>query len=146
MPDAPRTLAERLRYLRKQRGLTQVEVAAALGCEQAMVSSWEVARTRPSAVALAAIARHFDVTLLALETGEGFVEEAARSLRDASAAANHAAHPAETLTLELPTVGAGRLMLLDQTAGRQEPVDPADAMAQLLRALKRGRQAWVVLK
>jgi hypothetical protein len=37
-------------------------------------------------------------------------------------------------------------MLLDEKAGTQTPTDAAEAMATLLRALKKGRKAWVVVR
>lgn len=142
MPTQPRTLAERLRWLRKQSGLTQVEVSQALGCEQAMISSWEVGRTRPSAVTLGALAKHYSVTLAALDSGAGFMEEVAR--RPQPEAEPEASESGTVLAL--PPVAPGQVMLLDEKAGTQTPTDAAEAMATLLRALKKGRKAWVVVR
>lgn len=142
MPAQPRTLAERLRWLRKQSGLTQVEVSQALGCEQAMISSWEVGRTRPSAVTLGALAKHYSVSLACLDTGEGFMEEATR--RPQLDAASEG--PMVETTLALPPVAPGRVMLLDERTGTQTTTDAAEAMASLLRALKKGRKAWLVMR
>lgn len=141
MPTQPRTLAERLRWLRKQSGLTQVEVSQALGCEQAMISSWEVGRTRPSAVTLGALAKHYGVSLAALDGGVGFMEEVARRPQPEATA-----EPGEGIALALPPVAPGQVMLLDEKAGTQTPTDAAEAMATLLRALKKGRKAWVVVR
>jgi len=141
MPTQPRTLAERLRWLRKQSGLTQVEVSQALGCEQAMISSWEVGRTRPSAVTLGALAKHYGVSLPSLDSGAGFMEEAARR-----PLLETAAEPGEGSALALPPVAPGQVMLLDEKAGTQTSTDAAEAMATLLRALKKGRKAWVVVR
>lgn|GEM_PF-2535976 len=142
MPVHPKTLAERLRWLRKQAGFTQVEVSLALGCEQAMVSSWEVGRTRPSAVTLGALAKQYGISLTALDTGHGFKEEAAkRPLPEAPAD-----EPSDEDTLTLPPVAPGQVMLLDERSGTQTATDAAEAMAALLRALKKGRKAWVVVR
>ncbi len=142
MPTQPRTLAERLRWLRKQSGLTQVEVSQALGCEQAMISSWEVGRTRPSAVTLGALAKHYGVSLVGLDTGHGFMEEVARRPQPESMDEDSGQYSAFTL----PPVAPGQVMLLDERTGTQTPTDAADAMATLLRALKKGRKAWLVVK
>ena len=144
MPAEPRSLAERLRWLRKQRGLTQVELSLAMGCEQAVISSWEVGRTRPTAVSLGALAKHFQVSITALDTGNGFREEAEKyeALRTGEGAA-----AAENLALQvsLPPNAAGKLMFVDTLKGNQEGADLGEVMAQLLRALKKGRKAWIVV-
>jgi transcriptional regulator with XRE-family HTH domain len=142
LPRHPRTLAERLRWLRKQAGLTQVEVSQALGCEQAMVSSWEVGRTKPSAVTLGVLAKHYGISLVALDTGHGFKEEAEQ--RPWPKAVDEAPSPEGSLAL--PPVAPGQVMLLDEKAGTQTSTDAAEAMAALLRALKKGRKAWVVVR
>ena len=142
LPKHPRTLAERLRWLRKQAGLTQVEVSQALGCEQAMVSSWEVGRTKPSAVTLGVLAKHFGISLMALETGHGFREEA--EVRPTPEAVDETSSPEGRLTL--PPVAPGQVMFLDERSGTQTSTDAAEAMAALLRALKKGRKAWVVVR
>lgn len=145
MPDEPRSLSERLRWLRKQRGLTQVEVSEALGCEQAMVSSWEVGRTRPSAIAMGALARYYQVSIAALEQGDGFSREAAeaysQSLKRAAAGRDLA-----QVQVTLPTTTPGQLLVVDASTGNGDPTDPAEGMAKLLRALKKGRQAWIVIR
>jgi transcriptional regulator with XRE-family HTH domain len=142
LPTHPRTLAERLRWLRKQSGLTQVEVSQALGCEQAMVSSWELGRTRPSAVTLGVLARQFGVSLAALDTGQGFLEEAAQRPHPETAADEASAGD----SLILPPVTPGQVMLLDERSGTSTSTDAAEAMAALLRALKKGRKAWVIVR
>ncbi len=142
MPTQPRTLAERLRWLRKQSGLTQVEVSQALGCEQAMISSWEVGRTQPSAVTLGALAKHYGVSLAALDGGVGFMDEVARRPQPEAEPEVSGSGTA----LALPPVAPGQVMLLDEKAGTQTPTDAAEAMATLLRALKKGRKAWVVVR
>lgn len=143
LPQEPRTLAERLKWLRKHRGLTQVELSSELGCEQAVVSSWEVGRTRPSATSLNAVARFFQVSLKALETGEGFLRETKR--RSARAGADDT--PVSTNhSINLPPNADGALMVLDRGTGSQDEVDTADGLALLLRALGKGRKAWIVIE
>jgi transcriptional regulator with XRE-family HTH domain len=144
-PAEPRSLEERLRWLRKQMGLTQVELARALGCEQAMVSSWEVGRTRPGAVTLGALAKHYGVSTQALGSGEGFPEEAGRSLRALRAAERTQGDPEAVLALRLDASGEP-LQLVDTVDGTRLPADAAQAIAELLKALKKGRRAWVVLQ
>ncbi len=143
LPQEPRTLAERLKWLRKQRGLTQVELSTELGCEQAVVSSWEVGRTRPSAASLNAVARHFQVSIKALETGAGFLREAARPPQTP-------VRPSEPgpkgTPFALPPNAAGALLVIDQGSGTREELDPADGLGVLLRALGRGRKAWIVIE
>lgn len=144
LPTEPQTLSERLRWLRKQKCLTQVELAEALGCEQAMVSSWEVGRTRPSSVTLGALARYYGLSALTLDSGEGFLAEAARSLH-ASQESVRQTEGKDGLTLTLES-GSGGLVFVDAATGTQISTDAAQAMAELLKALKKGRRAWVVVK
>ena len=144
LPSHPRTLAERLRWLRKESGVTQVELSQGLGCEQAMVSSWEVGRTRPGAVTLGALAKHYGISLAALDTGFGFMEEAAQRPQPEADPGAEVAADASTLTL--PPSPPGRVMLMDERTGTQTSTDAAEAMAALLRALKKGRRAWLVMK
>lgn len=54
---------EKLQELRKQRGLTQEELAAALYVSRAAVSKWESGRGYPGIDSLKAVARFFSVTV-----------------------------------------------------------------------------------
>ncbi len=54
---------EKLQELRKQKGLTQEELAEALYVSRAAVSKWESGRGYPSIDSLKAIARYFSVSL-----------------------------------------------------------------------------------
>lgn len=55
-------LGERLKELRKQQGLTQVQVAERLGLSKAIISSYEVASRHPSYGVLIKMAALYGVT------------------------------------------------------------------------------------
>ena len=61
---------EKLQELRKQKGLTQEELAAALYVSRTAISKWESGRGYPNIDSLKAIAKHFGVTIDALLSGE----------------------------------------------------------------------------
>ena len=61
---------EKLQTLRKQRGLTQEELAAALFVSRTAVSKWESGRGYPSIDSLMAISKYFGMTIDALLSGE----------------------------------------------------------------------------
>ena len=61
-PVDEKTIAKRLRELRKQRGLTQVEVAEKLGIQQALLSAYELGQVRMHGVLVAAFAELFKVS------------------------------------------------------------------------------------
>ena len=126
--------------------MTQVEVSEALGCEQAMISSWEVGRTRPSAIALGALARFYDLSLLALDAGEGFLDQATRALAKTRETETGKSTANSELNLTLQPGSPGRLVVVDAAKGSEDHIDPAEGMAKLLQALKKGRQAWIVIK
>jgi transcriptional regulator with XRE-family HTH domain len=56
-------LAERIRNLRLDRGEDQYEVAAAAGVSRVTVTQWEGGKKKPSRRSLAAVARHFNVSM-----------------------------------------------------------------------------------
>ena len=60
---------ERLQQLRKQKGLTQEELAQALYVSRTAVSKWESGRGYPKIDSLRAIAQYFSVTIDALLCG-----------------------------------------------------------------------------
>lgn len=64
------TLSEKLQALRRQKNLTQEEVAQALYVSRTAVSKWESGRGAPSIDSLLAIARFYGVTVDALLTGD----------------------------------------------------------------------------
>ena len=61
---------EKLQSLRKQKGLTQEELAEILYVSRTAVSKWESGRGMPNVESLKAIARYFSVTLDELLTGD----------------------------------------------------------------------------
>ena len=61
---------QKLQELRKQKGLTQEELAEALYVSRTAVSKWESGRGYPSIDSLKAIAKYFSVTIDELLSGE----------------------------------------------------------------------------
>ena len=61
---------EKLQELRKQKGLTQEELAQALFVSRTAVSKWESGRGYPNLDSLKAIAKFFGITIDALLSGE----------------------------------------------------------------------------
>ncbi len=60
--DVGSNLRNAIRRLRSAHGLTQAELAAALGAKQQTVAKWEAGETRPKLPELVALARRFNVT------------------------------------------------------------------------------------
>ena len=63
-------LNEKLQELRKQKGLTQEELAEALYVSRTAISKWESGRGYPNIDSLKAIAKYFSVTIDDLLSGE----------------------------------------------------------------------------
>ncbi len=61
---------EKLQELRKQKGLTQEELAEALYVSRTAISKWESGRGYPNIDSLKAIAKFFSVTIDELLSGE----------------------------------------------------------------------------
>lgn len=76
---------ERLYTLRKERGLSQEDLANEVGVSRQAVQKWESGAAQPSLDKLTALARYFGVTLDWLVNGE----EAQRSVREAPVVVNH---------------------------------------------------------
>ena len=64
---------EKIQELRKQRGLTQEELAESLYVSRTAVSKWESGRGYPNIDSLKALARYFGVTIDELLSGEELV-------------------------------------------------------------------------
>ena len=55
-------LSERIKFFRKQLGLTQKELAIKLGKAQTVISSWEIGSGMPDAIDLTSIAKALEVS------------------------------------------------------------------------------------
>ena len=76
-------LNEKLQALRKQKGLTQEELAEALFVSRTAVSKWESGRGYPSIDSLKAISGYFGVTVDALLSGDEWLAIAQEDTRQA---------------------------------------------------------------
>ena len=76
---------ENLQALRKQRGLTQVELAAELFVSRTAISKWEAGRGYPSIDSLKAISRFFGVSIDGLLSGEEVLSLAQEDQKRSSA-------------------------------------------------------------
>ena len=65
-PPSTRSMAQRLRSLRAQNGMTQGQVAKRLGCHESAVSRWESGSRSPGAADLVGLADLFEVSVDAL--------------------------------------------------------------------------------
>ena len=74
---------EKLQELRKQKGLTQEELAQALWVSRTAVSKWESGRGYPSIDSLKQIAKFFSITIDALLSGEEILTIAEADLQQA---------------------------------------------------------------
>ncbi|WP_291272218.1 helix-turn-helix transcriptional regulator [Geothrix sp.] len=135
----PRSLGERIKMLRVQRGLTQVELGEALNSDQATVSLWERDRAKPSGPALAGVASYFSVTVQALETGEGLE---AHSALDREATSQR--HIPKQGPMGLSDPGPGAALAIDVRTQSEQRLEPMEAMGFLMKALKEGRSVWIV--
>ena len=57
-----KSFAEKLIYLRKERGLTQATVAKDLGVSLGIICFWETNKSDPTATNVAKVARYFNVS------------------------------------------------------------------------------------
>ena len=53
---------ERLKELRMQQGMSQMELAKATGISQSAIAKWELGKTEPTASAIVTLAKYFDET------------------------------------------------------------------------------------
>lgn len=73
---------EKLQQLRKQKGLTQEELAEALYVSRTAVSKWESGRGFPNIESLKAISKYFSVSLDALLSGDALLAIAEKDIRE----------------------------------------------------------------
>jgi len=67
-------LAEKLKYLREERNLSQMQLAKILGVNQTTVSTWELGKKLPDFMNIIKISKFFGITsdyLLGLENQQG---------------------------------------------------------------------------
>ena len=74
---------EKLQYLRKQKGLTQEQLAESLYVSRTAISKWESGRGYPSIDSLKTIAGFFAITVDELLSGEEFLTLAEENTRQA---------------------------------------------------------------
>lgn len=55
-------ISENIRILRKEKGITQVELAKALGVSKGIISFWENGERDPSSTAVTKLAKYFDIS------------------------------------------------------------------------------------
>jgi transcriptional regulator with XRE-family HTH domain len=55
-------IAQRIKELRKEAGLTQVELAKIIGCNQSMIARWEKGECEPTATAILKLSFALDCT------------------------------------------------------------------------------------
>ena len=53
---------ERIKELRTQKGLSQMDLAVATGISQSAIAKWELGKTEPTATAIIILARFFGET------------------------------------------------------------------------------------
>lgn len=57
------TFGERLRELRKEKGLNQIELAKSVGVGKSIISLWEINECEPTLSKLIALSKFFGVTI-----------------------------------------------------------------------------------
>ncbi len=129
-------LGEKLQELRRQRGLTQEELAAALFVSRTAVSKWESGRGLPSIDSLQAISRYFGVSIDHLLSTDEVLHVAAEDVKE------HEARSCDQL-LGLVACGAALLLFLPVYG----PQGEADVRSETLLALTgiSPRLRWICL-
>lgn len=100
-------LSENIRGLRKERGLTQEQLAEAMGVSVAAVSKWETGASSPDLLLLVSLAEFFETSvdaLLGYACPEGGLERAIEELRELTHAKRYdeGMARAETLAVKYP--------------------------------------------
>ena len=121
-------IGQKLRNARKVKGLTQVEVANALGVTQGAVRQWEAGATTPSAGKLAKVAVLLDIPVAELLTPSPRAQVTAG--RDATVAVGHGA---------TATNGGDAAALIEELIAKVDALaaDHADIKAILIKLAAR---------
>lgn len=64
------TIGDRIRRSRVKKGLSQLELGMLMQCRDGMISRWETSRHRPDVNSSLALAKHLDVSISYLLTGQ----------------------------------------------------------------------------
>ncbi|WP_084512146.1 helix-turn-helix domain-containing protein [Geothrix fermentans] len=137
----PRTLAERIRFVRFAWGWTQGELGAALNTDQTAVSAWERDKSRPSGAALAALAQLFGTSTESLESGQDFQPKQVPNQPPPRPQAT------EGRNITLPNHGSASAMLLDLPNSQTTPLlDSQEAILRIIQAGREGRKLWIVVE
>ena len=78
------SLADRIKSLREGAGLTQAEIARALGISRSGVNAWEMGLSVPSTQYIVELAKQFNVSTLPTRHGKHFHHIHCRSLAETS--------------------------------------------------------------
>lgn len=137
----PRTLAERIRFVRFAWGWTQGELGAALNTDQTAVSAWERDKSRPSGAALAALAHLFGTSPESLESGQGFQPKEVPDQPPPRPQVK------EGRIITLPEHGSASALLLDLPNSQATPLlDSQEAILRIIQAGREGRKLWIVVE
>lgn len=142
--SSPQTLGERLRRIRVAWGWSQGRFAAALGCNQRLVSHWERGKVQPSGAALTAISALIGLSAESLVSGKGFTIPDLPSSQegmDSDAAARFTA-----LTRSLPQSVEGKVSMVDLNSMKVNAVTQAEAIRVLKDAQKDREEIWLVVR
>lgn len=137
-PTKPKTLGERLKALRLERGLTQAKLAEVLLTDQTTVSSWERGKADPSGPALAALCRIFEIDRAVLETGKG-LDKAYQTVAHGGLVSERAPFAFNPSDLKGK---AGGIVEID--SGQMQVASPAELRAALEAAVKARQPVWIV--
>ena len=105
-------ISDRIQFLRKAKGVTQEELADAVGVSRQAVSKWEAEQSMPDLERVVAMAEYFDVTTDYILRGTEPVKAEPRSLNARTAAVTGAA-----LWYEYQNALGPALLLILQLAG-----------------------------
>ena len=139
----PATLGQRIRAVRLSWGWTQVALAKALGSVQHSLSEWEKDISRPSGATLTAMARLFQLSVAALETGKGFKLPEPPDAKPQGGRMSK--RDVQELKQLLPRLKEGEILQVDTGTSGSELVELTEALAALSEAKRAGRPVWLVI-